>query len=152
MSGTQPRHSLKDISQRQKTTRFLLEVGYLRVKFTTDPISAAASILGILGALQNIAEARTLIIGLARAPVELAALLEELNSTEELLNKVSNACDNAQTSTVELENQIKRTKDKLIKLYRLVQDGLVKSDHSSKVARIAWVRKRGKVDKIRQEL
>ena len=131
---------------------FLPNAGLLRVDFNMDPISAAASVLGVLGAIQKASEARKVIATLVGAPGELSTLLHELGCTEELPKHVQDVCVTAQTSTVQLEAQIQRCKDKLLELQRLIQYSLVKNNDSSKVARIAWARKRSKVEKLRHEL
>ena len=130
----------------------LPNAGYLRFDFDMDPISAAASVLGVLGAIQKASEARRVIVTLVRAPGELSTLFQELECTEELLKHVRDVCGNAQTSTVQLEAQIQRCNDKLLELQWLVQYSLVRTDDSSKVARVAWARKRTKVEKLRHEL
>lgn len=117
-----------------------------------EPLSAAASILAVVGAARKAAEGLHRLKAIKNAPIELEDLLLEFSQIEIILQSYKNLPTNFQEPSSNLATILGIAENKFNELNNLVHYTLTKAGSDEKVDRLQWVRKRSDTERLREQL
>ncbi|MCJ1460021.1 hypothetical protein MMC28_010400 [Mycoblastus sanguinarius] len=117
-----------------------------------DPLSIAAGVIAILGAARRASKGLNLLINVKDAPEGLHDLQEDIFRAETVLEVIKNMVSESHEDTPGLKKVLGMAASKLGDIECLVEYTLTKAGESDKVDRWQWIRKGGKVEKLRREL
>ncbi len=117
-----------------------------------EPLSAAASILAVVGAARKAAEGLHRLQAIKNAPKELEDLLFEFSQIEIVLQSFKNLPTNFQERSPNLATILGIAENKFDELDKLVHYTLTKAGSNEKVDRLQWVQKRMNTERLREQL
>ena len=117
-----------------------------------EPLSAAASILAVVGAARKAAEGLHRLKAIKNAPKELEDLLLEFSQIEIVLQSYKNLPTNFQERSPNLATIRGLAENKFDELDKLVHYTLTKAGSNEQVDRLQWVRKRLDTERLREQL
>ena len=117
-----------------------------------EPLSAAASILAVVGAARKAAEGLQNLKAIKDAPKELEDLLLEFSQIEIILQSYKNLPTNFQERSSNLTTILGLAENKFNELDSLVHYTLTKAGSNEQVDRLQWIRKRLDTERLREQL
>lgn len=117
-----------------------------------DPLSAAASVIAVVGAAKKVTKALDLLKAVRGAPQGLSDLLGEVSRLEKVLQAIMNVSMESQQPLPQLREVLDEARSKLLELDSLIQYTLTKVGESNKVDRWQWLRKESDVDTLQRKL
>ena len=117
-----------------------------------EPLSAAASILAVVGAARKAAEGLHRLKAIKNAPKELEDLLLEFSQIEIVLQSYKNLPANFQQVSPNLAAVLGIAENKFDELDKLVHYTLTKAGSNEQVDRLQWVQKRLDAERLRGQL
>lgn len=126
-----------------------------------DPLSVAASLVALIGAVDSVAEKCRRLLALKHAPQVLQQLNNELSdfhlgiaTVEDIIRQQEALQDEASFNQELLFVAILRAKDSILDLEKMVVYGLLKTpdQQNPKIDYKFWVRKEGKVREMRERV
>lgn len=117
-----------------------------------DPLSAAASVIAVVGAAKKVTKALDLLKAVRGAAQGLSDLLGEVSRLEKVLQAIMNVSMESQQPLPQLREVLDEARSKLLELDSLIQYTLTKVGESNKVDRWQWLRKESDVDTLQRKL
>ena len=117
-----------------------------------EPLSAAASIIAVVGAARKAAKGLHALKAIKNAPKEPEDLLLEFSHTEVVLQSYKNLPTNLQERSPNLATILGMAKNKFDELDNLVHYTLTRAGSNEQADRLQWVRKRLETEKLREQL
>ena len=117
-----------------------------------EPLSAAASIIAVVGAARKAAEGLQSLKAIKDAPKELEDLLLEFSQIKIILQSYKNLPTNFQERSSNLAGILRIAENKFDELDNLVHYTLTKAGSNEQVDRLQWVRKRLDTQRLREQL
>lgn len=117
-----------------------------------EPLSAAASIIAVIGTARKAAEGLQSLKAIKDAPKELEDLLLEFSQIEIILHSYKNLPTNFQERSSNLARILGIAETKFNELDNLVHYTLTKAGSNEQVDRLQWVRKRLDTQRLREQL
>ena len=117
-----------------------------------DPLSLAASIIAVVGAVDEVTKGLRRLKAAKDAPKGLQDLLEDVEQLEIVLNCVKSAVLSSGSQPIELATLTGEAGSKLLELRSLIEYTLTKAGVSDKVDRWQWLRKGNEVERLRSQL
>ena len=117
-----------------------------------EPLSAAASIIAVVGAARKAAEGLQSLKAIKDAPKELEDLLLEFSQIKIILQSYKNLPTKCEEWSRDLATILDIAEKKFDELDKLVHYTLTKAGGNEKVDRLQWVRKRSDTERLREQL
>ena len=117
-----------------------------------EPLSAAASILAVVGAARKAANGLQSLKAIKDAPKELEDVLLEFSQIEILVQSYKNLPTNFQERSSNLATILGIAENKFNELDNLVHYTLTKAGSNEQVDRLQWIRKRLDTERLREQL
>ena len=117
-----------------------------------EPLSAAASIIAVVGAARKAAEGLRSLKAIKNAPKELEDLLLEFSQIEIILQSYKNLPTNFQERSSDLATILGIAENKFHELDNLIHYTLTKAGSNEQVDRLQWIRKRSDTERLREQL
>ena len=117
-----------------------------------EPLSAAASILAVVGAARKAAEGLQSLKAIKDAPKELEDLLLEFSQIEIILQSYRILPTNFKERSSNLATILGIAENKFNELDNLVHYTLTKAGSNEQVDRLQWIRKRLDTERLRKQL
>ena len=117
-----------------------------------EPLSAAASVIAVVGAARKAAEGLQRLKAIKDAPKELEDLLLEFSQIEIILQSYKNLPTNCEKRSGDLATVLDIAGKKFDELDNLVHYTLTKAGGNEQVDRLQWVRKRSDTERLREQL
>ena len=117
-----------------------------------EPLSAAASIIAVVGAARKAAEGLQSLKAIKDAPKELEDLLLEFSQIEVILQSYKNLPTDFQERSSDLITILGVAENKFDELDSLVHYTLTKAGSNEKVDRFQWLQKRSDTERLRKQL
>ena len=117
-----------------------------------EPLSAAASIIAVVGAARKATEGLQSLKAIKDAPKELEDLLLEFSQIEIIIQSYKNLPTDYEERSPDLATILDIAEKKFDELDILVHYTLTKADSNEQVDRLQWVLKRSDTEKLREQL
>lgn len=117
-----------------------------------ESLSAAASVIAVVGAARKAAEGLRSLKAIKNAPKELEDLLLEFTQIEIILQSYKNLPTNFQERSSNLATILGIAENKFHELNNLIHYTLTKAGNNEQVDRLQWIRKRSDTKSLREQL
>ena len=117
-----------------------------------EPLSAAASIIAVVGAARKAAEGLQSLKAIKDAPKELEDLLLEFSQTDIILQSYKNLPTKCEWWSRDLATILDIAEKKFDELDKLVHYTLTKAGGNEQVDRLQWIWKRSDTERLREQL